>query len=104
MEAISVNYWIVNEVNGKKIQEPVQPSPTSEFEVNDLKDAKEKVDEICKNHRIMSDWCKRDPISQWENAPFDDDECLFARRIFSLNTQYPYPKGIVEIRVYSPKS
>lgn len=104
MERISVNYWIVNEINGKEIPEPVQPSPTSEFEVKDLNDAKEKVDEICENHGIMSDWYKRDPMSKWEDAPFDDSETMFARRIFRLNTQYQYPKGIVEIRAEFPKS
>ncbi len=97
---IFASYHLVTE---KEVLQPVEPYPTYEFEAKDLNDAKEKVMEICENHGVMSDWCKRDPTSEWEDAPFDHDDFLFARRIFEFNTQYPDPrprKAIIELKVY----
>lgn len=51
----------------------------------------------------MSDWCKLDPTSEWEDAPFEHDDSLFAKRIFNFNTKYPKTelhKAIIELRVY----
>lgn len=83
------NYATCHLVSEERIVQHFEPCSIHEFEAKDLKDAKEQMMRICENHEVMSDWCKGDPTSEWEDAPFDDSETLLARRIFKEKTQHP---------------
>ena len=79
-------------ITEEEVLQHFEPYFIYEFEAKGLKGVKEKVLGICENHEVISDWCKGDPTSEWEDAPFDDSETLLARKIFKEKNQHPAQK------------
>lgn len=106
MKILALYFFVI----GNEHLQPVQPEPICEFKAKDINNAKEIVTDICQKHEVMAQWGILDPTSEWEDAPFEDDDvddALFARRIFRFNTQYPAPrhrKAIIELRVHLSQS